>query len=200
MDYLSYAIAMMEISRGCASTGVIMSVNNSLYCGPVETYATHEQKEQFLKPVTDGSNLGCFMLSEPGNGSDAGAASTTAVDGGDHWIINGSKAWITNAHDARYGVLLATTDKSLLHKGISAFVIDMKTKGISIGKKEDKLGIRASSTGTITFEDVKIPKFNLLGKQGQGFKIAMSTLDAGRIGVASQAIGIAHASLDCAVK
>lgn len=200
LDNLAYAIAMCEISRGCASTGVIMSVNNSLYCGPVEAHGTHEQKLKFLVPCADGSHLGCFMLSEPGNGSDAGAASTTAVDAGDHWIINGSKAWITNAHDADYGVLIACTDKSLKHKGISAFVVDMKTPGISIGKKEDKLGICGSSTGTITFEDVKIPKFNLLGKAGQGFAIAMETLDSGRVGIAAQAIGIAEAALDCSAK
>jgi butyryl-CoA dehydrogenase len=139
------------------------------------------------------------MLSEPGNGSDAGAAATTATDAGDHWILNGSKAWITNAHDATYGVVFATTDKSLKSRGISAFIVDMKTPGISVGKKEDKLGIRASSTGTVTFEDARIPKSNLLGEAGQGFKIAMSTLDGGRIGTASQALGIASASLDCAV-
>jgi butyryl-CoA dehydrogenase len=140
------------------------------------------------------------MLSEPGNGSDAGAASTTAVDKGDHWLLNGSKAWITNAHDASFGVLFATTDKSMKHRGISAFIVDMKTPGVSVGKKEDKLGIRASSTGTITFEDAKIPKSNLLGATGAGFKIAMGTLDGGRIGVAGQALGIASASLDCATQ
>lgn len=198
LDYLAYAIAMCEVSRGCASTGVIMSVNNSLYCGPVEKYGTHEQKEQYLTPCANGSKLGCFMLSEPGNGSDAGAASTTALDGGDYWIVNGSKAWITNAHDANYGVLLAATDKNLKSKGITAFIVDMKLPGVSVGKKEDKLGIRASSTGTVTFEDVKIPKSCTLGSIGSGFKIAMTTLDAGRIGIAAQAIGIAHASLDVA--
>eukprot|EP00596_Hydrurales_sp_CCMP1899_P001103 CAMPEP_0119039570 /NCGR_PEP_ID=MMETSP1177-20130426/9130_1 /TAXON_ID=2985 /ORGANISM="Ochromonas sp, Strain CCMP1899" /LENGTH=297 /DNA_ID=CAMNT_0007003627 /DNA_START=443 /DNA_END=1336 /DNA_ORIENTATION=- len=175
-----------------------MSVNNSLFCGPLENYGTPEQMEQFLRPCASGEKLGCFMLSEPGNGSDASAASTTAVDGGDHWILNGAKAWITNAHDADYGVVLATTDKSLKHKGISCFIIDMKAPGVSIGKKEDKLGIRASSTGTVTFEDVKVPKDRMLGPPGIGFKIAMSTLDSGRIGIAAQALGIAQASLDCA--
>lgn len=140
------------------------------------------------------------MLSEPGNGSDAGAASTTAVDAGDHWILNGSKAWITNSHDATYGVVFATTDKSLKHKGISAFLVDMRTPGIVLGKKEDKLGIRASSTSTVTFEDCKIPKKSLLGEKGRGFHIAMYTLDGGRIGIASQALGIAQASLECAVR
>jgi butyryl-CoA dehydrogenase len=133
LDYLAYSIAMQEISRGCASTGVIMSVNNSLYCGPVNKYANEEQKHQFLTPCASGKKLGCFMLSEPGNGSDAGAASTTATDAGDHWILNGSKAWITNAHDADFGVVFATTDKSLKNKGISAFIVDMKnTKGLSV--------------------------------------------------------------------
>lgn len=200
LDTISYAIAMAEISRGCASTGVIMSANNSLYCGPVDKYGSEEQKKQFLTPVASGEKIGCFMLSEPGNGSDAGAASTLAVDAGDHWVLNGAKAWITNAHDSTYGVVFATTDKSLKHKGISAFIVDMNTPGITVGKKEDKLGIRASSTGTVTFEDAKIPKANLLGKPGEGFKIAMTTLDAGRIGVASQALGIANAALDCAAK
>lgn len=138
------------------------------------------------------------MLSEPGNGSDAGAASTIAIDAGSHWILNGSKAWITNAHDAHLGVVFATTNKALKHKGISAFIVDMKSPGVVLGKKEDKLGIRASSTGTVSFEDCKVPKENLLGSLGEGFKIAMTTLDGGRIGVAAQALGIAQASLDCA--
>ena len=137
----------------------------------------------------------CFI----GNGSDAGAASTTAVDKGDHWLLNGSKAWITNAHEADFGVVLATTDKSLKHKGISAFIVDMKMPGVVLGKKEDKLGIRASSTATVTFEDCKVPKSNLLGEPGIGFKLAMTTLDGGRIGIAAQALGIAQASLDCSI-
>lgn len=140
------------------------------------------------------------MLSEPGNGSDAGAASTTAKEDGDSFILNGSKAWITNAHEADYGVVFATTDKSKKHKGISAFIVDMKAPGVVLGKKEDKLGIRGSSTSTVSFEDCRIPKANLLGELGAGFKIAMNTLDGGRIGVASQALGIAHGSLDCAVE
>jgi butyryl-CoA dehydrogenase len=198
MDYISYAIAMEEISRGCASAGVIMSANNSLYCAPIIKYGTHEQKKTFLEPCATGEAVGCFMLSEPGNGSDAGAASTTATDGGDHWILNGSKAWITNAYEAKYGVVLATTDKSAKHRGISAFIVDMHTDGCSLGKREDKLGIRASSTATVTFEDCKVPKENLLGQMGEGFKVAMTTLDGGRIGIAGQAIGIAQASMECA--
>lgn len=140
------------------------------------------------------------MLTEPGNGSDAGAANTTATDAGSNYILNGTKAWITNSHDASYGVVFATTDKSLKHKGISAFIVDMKAPGVTLGKKEDKLGIRASSTSTVTFEDYRLPKSCLLGKPGEGFKIAMHTLDGGRIGIAAQALGIAAASLECAVK
>jgi butyryl-CoA dehydrogenase len=140
------------------------------------------------------------MLSEPGNGSDSSAASTTATEEGDHYILNGSKAWITNAHDADYGIVIATTDKSLKHKGLSAFIVKMKASGVSIGKKEDKLGIRASSTGTVSFEDCYVPKENMLGQLGEGFKVAMSTLDGGRIGIAAQGLGIAQASLDCSVK
>lgn len=199
LDYLAYAIAMEEVSRGCASTGVILSVNNSLYLGPINKYGTDEQKEKYVVPYTTGDIVGCFALSEPGNGSDAGAASTTARDGGDHWILNGTKSWITNSYEASAAVVFATTDKSLKHKGISAFIVPKDTPGFTLGKKEDKLGIRASSTANLIFDDCKIPKENLLGPLGAGFKIAMTTLDAGRIGVAGQAIGIAQASIDCAV-
>jgi butyryl-CoA dehydrogenase len=206
MDAMSYAIAMEEISRGCASMGVIMSAHNSLYLYPVQTFGTHEQKEQWATPYAqcvadDGSlKIGCFGLSEPGNGSDAGAASTTAVLDGDEWVINGTKAWITNAHESGATVIFATTNKSLKHKGISAFIVPLDAEGFSLGAKEDKLGIRASSTANLIFENVRIPKDNLLGKEGEGFKIAMQTLDGGRIGVAGQALGIASASIDCAVK
>ncbi len=200
MDALAYAIAMEEVSRGCASTGVIMSVNNSLYCDPVMRYGTEEQKQKWLAPFASGEKLGCFGLSEPGNGSDAAAASTTATLDGDEWVINGTKAWITNAHDAHAAVVMATTDKSLKHKGISAFIVPTGAPGFSLGKKEDKLGIRASSTGNLIFEDVRVPKENLLGEPGSGFKVAMSTLDGGRIGIAAQALGIAQASLECAAE
>uniref|UniRef100_K3WCY9 Short-chain specific acyl-CoA dehydrogenase, mitochondrial n=1 Tax=Globisporangium ultimum (strain ATCC 200006 / CBS 805.95 / DAOM BR144) TaxID=431595 RepID=K3WCY9_GLOUD len=199
LDYLAYAIAMEEISRGCASAGVVMSVNNSLYCAPMEKFGTQEQKEQHLTPFASGQKLGCFGLSEPGNGSDAGAASTTARATSNGYVLNGTKAWITNAHEADQAIVFATTDKSLKHKGISAFIVPTNTPGFSLGKKEDKLGIRASSTANLIFEDCEIPKENLLGKEGDGFKIAMITLDAGRIGIASQALGIAQASFDCAI-
>ena len=200
LDYVSYAIAMEEISRGCAATGVIMSVNNTLYNLPVDAHGTAEQKAEFLTPTASGAKLGCFGLSEPGNGSDAGAASTTATldASADEWVLNGTKAWITNAHEASLAVVFATTDKSLTHKGISAFIVPMELAGFSLGAKEDKLGIRASSTANLIMEDCRIPRTNLLGAEGDGFKIAMSTLDAGRIGIAGQALGIAQAALECA--
>ncbi|XP_065359832.1 short-chain specific acyl-CoA dehydrogenase, mitochondrial [Calliphora vicina] len=199
LDYLAYSIAMEEISRGCASAGVIMSVNNSLYLGPILGFGNDAQKQKFITPFTAGDPVGCFALSEPGNGSDAGAATTTAVDKGDHYLLNGTKAWITNGYEAKAAVVFATTDKSLKHKGISAFIVPKDTKGFSLGKKEDKLGIRGSSTCQLIFEDCVIPKENMLGQPGYGFKIAMKTLDAGRIGIASQALGIAQASLELAV-
>lgn len=203
LDALSYAIAMEEISRGCASVGVIMSAHNSLYLYPVQAFGTPEQHEKWVTPFAgggEGLKIGCFGLSEPGNGSDAGAASTTATKDGDDWIINGTKAWITNAHEASAAVVFATTDKSLKHKGISAFIVPMDAEGFSLGAKEDKLGIRASSTSNLIMENVRIPGDCLLGEPGMGFKIAMQTLDGGRIGVAGQGLGIASASIDCAVK
>ncbi|OWF41152.1 short-chain specific acyl-CoA dehydrogenase, mitochondrial-like [Mizuhopecten yessoensis] len=199
LDYLAYAIAMEEVSRGCASTGCIMSVNNSLYLGPVNKYATPAQKEQFVHPFLSGDRVGCFALSEPGNGSDAGAASTVAKLDGDSWVLNGTKAWITNGYEADAAIVFATTDKGLKHKGISAFLVPKPTPGLSLGKKEDKLGIKATSTCYLIFEDCRIPKEYLLGEPGMGFKIAMQTLDAGRIGIASQGLGIAQAAFECAV-
>ncbi|KAK3521816.1 hypothetical protein QTP70_018548, partial [Hemibagrus guttatus] len=198
MDYLAYSLAVEEISRGCASTGVIVSVNNSLYLGPILKFGTEEQKKQWLSPFTTGEKIGCFALSEPGNGSDAGAASTLAHLDGNEWVLNGTKAWITNCWDASAAVVFATTNKSLKHKGISAFVVPMPHPGLFLGKKEDKLGIRASSTANLILEDCRIPLTNLLGEPGMGFKIAMQTLDSGRIGIASQALGIAQAAIDCA--
>jgi len=197
---MAYAIVMEEISRGCATAGVIVSAHNSLYLAPLEKYANDEQAEKYVRPFVTGDKVGCFGLSEPGNGSDAGAASTNATDMGDHWVLNGTKAWITNSYEASASVVFATTDRSMKHKGISAFIVPFPTEGLTLGKKEDKLGIRGSSTAYLIFEDCKIPKGNLLGQPGYGFKIAMETLDAGRIGVAGQALGIAQASLDCAIQ
>ncbi|XP_033118920.1 short-chain specific acyl-CoA dehydrogenase, mitochondrial-like isoform X2 [Anneissia japonica] len=199
LDAMSYALAMEEISRGCASTGTILSAHISLYLAPIMTYGNEEQKQKYVTPFVDGSRVGCFGLSEPGNGSDAGAASTTAHLDGDHWVLNGTKAWITNGFESEAAVVFATTDKNLKHKGISAFIVPKPIEGLSLGKKEDKLGIRATSTTYLIFEECRIPKENLLGEPGFGFKIAMTTLDAGRIGIAAQGVGIAQAALDCAL-
>eukprot|EP00038_Savillea_parva_P027663 m.60846 g.60846 ORF g.60846 m.60846 type:complete len:411 (+) comp7984_c1_seq1:96-1328(+) len=196
-DYLAYALAVEEISRGCASCGVIASVNNSLYCGPVHAHATAEQRDEWLRPFASGEKLGCFALSEPGNGSDAGAASCTAMRDGDGWVLNGTKAWITNGPQADATVVFATTDKSAKHRGISAFLVS--ADDYDTGKPEDKLGIRASGTCNLIFDNCRVPAGNLLGPEGHGFKIAMSTLDGGRIGIAAQALGIGQAALECAV-
>lgn len=199
MSALAYAVSCEEISRGCASAGVIMSAHNSLYIAPIVNWGNDAQKAKWVSDWATGK-IGCFGLSEPGNGSDAGAASTTAtkVDGG--YVINGTKMWITNAYEAEASVIFATTDKSLKHKGISCFVVPNNSEGFSLGKKEDKLGIRGSSTASLIYEDCFVPDENLIGEPGFGFKIAMNTLDGGRIGIAAQAIGIAQAAMDCAVK
>lgn len=176
LDYIAYAIAMEEISRGCASAGVIMSVNNSLFLGPIEKFGNKEQREKYIPPFTSGDPVGCFALSEPGNGSDAGAASTTAKKVGDKYSLNGSKSWITNGYESAGAIVFATTDKSKKHKGISAFIVDKPTPGLTLGKKEDKLGIRGSSTCLLMFEDCMVPAENMLGEPGMGFKIAMMSL------------------------
>lgn len=199
MDYLAYAIAMEEISRGCASAGVIMSAHNSLYLGPLQAFGSAKQKEEWITPFTTGERIGCFALSEPGNGSDAGAASTMAKEEGNSYILNGTKAWITNSIEAEAAVVFATTDRIKKHKGISAFIVPKPTAGLSLGKKEDKLGIRGSSTCNLIFEDCQISSENMLGAHGMGFKVAMMALDGGRIGVAGQALGIAQAAFDCAM-
>lgn len=200
LDALSYVIAMEEISAGCASCGVIMSVNNSLYCDPIYKYASKEQQEAYLLPFASGKKLGCFALSEPNNGSDAAAMLTTARLDKDNFMLNGTKSWITNGYEADAGIVFATVDPALKHKGIIALLVDMKSKGLTLGKKEDKLGIRASSTCNLIFEDCLVPKQNLLGQIGDGFKIAMSTLDGGRIGIAAQALGISRAALSAAAR
>lgn len=200
LDCLSYAIGMEVISAACASTGVIMSVNNSLVCAPISQFGTSEQKEKFLKPLAQGQKLGCFALSEPGNGSDAVALRTTAVREGDHYIINGTKNWITNGLEADTCLLFATLDKAKGSKGVVSFLIEKGTPGFSVGKLEHKLGIHASSTTQLIFDQVKVPASQRLGEEGQGFKVAMWTLDGGRIGIAAQAVGIASAALEAAKK
>ncbi|XP_018322184.1 short-chain specific acyl-CoA dehydrogenase, mitochondrial-like [Agrilus planipennis] len=198
LDSLSLAIAVEEIARGCGGTGTIVSVHNCLYVNLLDRLGTDAQKETFLRPFTGGT-LGCFALSEPDAGSDVGAISTTAILDGDHYILNGTKSWVTSGYEGKAVVVFATVDKKQKHKGITAFLIPLPYQGLSLGKKEDKMGIRASSTCNIILEDVRIPKENVLGNVGEGFKIAMSQLDNARVGISAQALGIAQAALDCAV-
>jgi alkylation response protein AidB-like acyl-CoA dehydrogenase len=200
MDTISYVLAIEEISKVDSSLGVIMSVNNSLVCWPIETYGTEEQKEMFLKPLARGDKLGAFLLSEPEAGSDATKQRTTAVDKGDHYIINGTKNWITNGGTADTYVLIAHTHPEKGHKGINAFVIDSKLEGISLGPHEDKMGMRSSDTHSVMFTDVKVPKENRLGDDGMGFKIAMKTLEGGRLGIAAQALGLASGAYELALR
>jgi butyryl-CoA dehydrogenase len=196
MDNVSYALAMEEIARACASTAVIMSVNNSLVCDPIYRFGTAAQHDQFLKPLASGKLLGCFALSEPEAGSDAAAQKTTAVKDGNDWIINGTKNWITNGPVADVCVLFTMNDKAAGHKGITAFILPMKTKGVRCGPPDDKLGIRGSKSSQIYLDEVRLPHDAILGEVGGGFKVAMSTLDGGRIGIAAQALGIARAALE----
>jgi alkylation response protein AidB-like acyl-CoA dehydrogenase len=199
-DTISYVLAMEEISKVDASVGVIMSVNNSLVCFGINHWGTDEQKERFLKPLAAGQKLGCFCLSEPEAGSDATQQKTEAIKDGDYYVLNGIKNWITNGKYADVYFVQAMTNKELGHKGISTFLIDKEEKGLSTGVKEDKLGIRSSDTCTVSFDNCRVHKDQLLGSEGLGFKIAMETLNGGRIGIASQALGIAQASLEAAVK
>ncbi|MEA3348521.1 MAG: acyl-CoA dehydrogenase [Pseudomonadota bacterium] len=196
MSNICYSIAIEEISRHCAATGVIVSVNNSLACDPVKIFGTEEQKQKYLADMASGRKLGCLGLTEPNAGSDAANLSTTAVLDGDEWVINGRKIFITNGNEADYSVVVAITDKTQGHRGLSAFIVDLDNPGFSVGTLEDKLGIRGSSTAELVFEDCRIPKENLLGEVGKGFKIALTTLDGGRIGIASQALGIARAAIE----
>jgi alkylation response protein AidB-like acyl-CoA dehydrogenase len=201
MDYVSYVLALIEISKACASTGVIMSVNNSLYCFPVMAFGTHEQKVKYLKPVASGEYLGCFGLTEAGAGSDPASMRTTAVLDGETWVLNGEKKFITNGNVSRYAVIAAVTDKGKGYKGISSFVVDLpNTPGYSLGRVEEKLGINASGTAELVFDNARVPKDALLGNLGDGFKQMLTTLDGGRVGIASQAIGIGRASLEEALE
>jgi butyryl-CoA dehydrogenase len=196
MDNICYALAIEEISRGCASVGVTLSVNNSLYCDPVMKYGTDQQKERFLKPFASGEKLGCFGLTEPQAGSDAAEQRTTAVKKGDKYLINGTKNWITNGPVADAIVLFTMTDLSKGTKGITAFLVDTNAPGFLRQKADEKLGICASPSCTIFFENLEVPINQRLGAEGEGFKIAMSTLDGGRVGIAAQALGIARAAFE----
>ena len=201
MDNVSYALALMEVSKGCASTGAIMSVNNSLYCFPMMAYGTHEQKTKYLTPCASGEKLGCYGLTEANAGSDPASMLTTAVRDGEEWVINGEKKFITNGNVSSYCITAAVTEKGKGYKGISSFVIDLdNTPGFKVGRVEDKLGILASGTAELVFEDARVPAEALLGGEGEGFKQMLTTLDGGRIGIAAQALGIGRAVLEEAVE
>jgi alkylation response protein AidB-like acyl-CoA dehydrogenase len=198
MDTLSYVLAMEEISKIDASASVIMSVNNSLVCYGLEKYANEDQKQKYLIELATGKKLGAFCLSEPEAGSDATSQKTTAIDKGDHYLLNGTKNWITNGSSANYYIVIAQTDKEKKHKGINAFIVEKSWDGFEIGAKEDKLGIRGSDTHSLIFNDVKVPKENRIGEEGFGFPFAMKTLSGGRIGIAAQALGIAAGAYELA--
>ncbi|MBR9921834.1 MAG: acyl-CoA dehydrogenase [Bacteroidetes bacterium] len=199
MDSLSYVLAMEEISKIDNSCSVLMSVNNSLVCWGLETYGTEEQKKKYLPRLATGEWIGSFCLSEPEAGSDATSQRTTAIDMGDHYLLNGTKNWITNGNSSSLHLVIAQTDVEKGHKGINAFIVEADWDGVEIGAKEDKLGIRSSDTHTIMYSDVKVPKENRIGEDGFGFKFAMKTLSGGRIGIAAQALGIAAGAYELAL-
>lgn len=196
MDTLAYVLALEEICKVDASHGVIMSVNNSLYCHGILQFGTEEQKKKFITPVASGKAIGAYSLTEPQSGSDAGTMKSRAVRDGDFYVLNGRKSWVTSGPVADYFVVFMVTDPAKKQKGISAFLVEGNTPGLTRGKKEPKLGIRASATSELIFEDCKVPAENRLGEEGEGFKIAMTVLDAGRIGIATQALGIAEAAYE----
>lgn len=199
-DYLAYCIAVEELSRVCASTGVTLSAHTSLAGWPIYKFGSEEQKQKYLRPMAQGEKIGGYGLTEPGSGSDAGGMKTTARLEGDHYILNGSKIFITNGGIADIYVVFALTDPSSKHKGTTAFIIEADFEGFSVGKKEKKLGIRSSPTTEIIFDNCKVPVENVLGEVGEGFKIAMMTLDGGRNGIAAQAVGIAQGALDASIE
>tara|TARA_Y100000590_G_scaffold446461_1_gene580220 strand:+ start:1286 stop:2425 length:1140 start_codon:yes stop_codon:yes gene_type:complete len=196
MDTVSYAIAMEEIAKVDASASVVMSVNNSLVCYLLEKYGSDYIKEKYLTQLSKGDKIGAFSLSEPQSGSDASNMLTTAKKDGEYYFLNGTKNWVTNGLNSDYVIVFAITEKGIGHKGISCFIVEKDFVGFEVGKPEDKLGIRSSDTTELYFDNVKVPQKNIIGKEGEGFKIALSTLDGGRIGIASQALGIAQASLE----
>ena len=196
MDTLSYCLVIEEISRACATSGVILSVNNSLVCDPILKFGNEEQKQRFLVPLASGKKLGCFALTEPGAGSDPAGILTTARRDGDDYVLNGNKVFITNGTDADIAIVFASVDLARKHKGITAFLVEASTPGYHHGEHEFKLGVNASGTTELSFADMRIPAANRLGEEGEGFKVAMSTLDGGRIGIAAQAVGIAQAAFE----
>lgn len=198
MDTVSYVLVMEELSKVDASVSVVVSVNNSLVCYGLEKYGTEEQKEKYLVPLAKGELLGAFCLSEPESGSDATSQHTTAVDRGDHYLLNGTKNWITNGGTAGVYIVMAQSDVSKGHRGVNAFIVEKDMEGFTIGPKENKLGIRSSDTRSLQFSNVKVPKENRLGEEGFGFKFAMKTLEGGRIGIAAQALGIASGAFELA--
>ena len=200
MDTISYVLAMEEISKVDASASVVMSVNNSLVCWGLERFGTEEQKQKYLKRLATGEIIGAFCLSEPEAGSDATSQRTSAIDAGDHYILNGTKNWITNGNSASVYIVIAQTDAGKRHKGINALIVEKGMPGFVVGKKEDKMGIRGSDTHSLMFQDVKVPKANRIGDEGFGFTFAMTTLNGGRIGIASQALGIAAGAYELALK
>ena len=200
MDAISYVIAMEEISKIDASASVCMSVNNSLVCWGLEYYGSEELKTRYLIGLASGNKLGAFLLSEPEAGSDATSQQTSAIDRGDHYVLNGTKNWITNGNSADYYIVIAQTDIEKKHKGINVFIVEKGWDGVTVGKKEDKLGIRGSDTHSIMFQDVQVPKTNRIGEEGFGFKFAMKVLSGGRIGIAAQALGIASGAYELSLK
>lgn len=200
MDTVSYVLAMEEISKIDASASVIMSVNNSLVCYGLEAYGTEEQKQKYLTRLATGEVIGAFCLSEPEAGSDATSQATTAEDKGDYYLVNGTKNWITNGNSSSICLVIAQTDREKKHRGINCLIVEKGTPGFVVGKKEDKMGIRASDTHSLLFTDVKVPKANRIGENGFGFKLAMSTLNGGRIGIAAQALGIAAGAYELSLK
>ncbi|MEW6251151.1 MAG: acyl-CoA dehydrogenase family protein [Planctomycetota bacterium] len=196
LDYITYVMSVEELSRACGATGILVSAHHSLAVDPILAYGTEEQKQKYLPKMASGAWIGCFSLTEPGSGSDAGAARCMAVEKGDHWVINGTKNFVTNGGEAHVIVLFAVSDPASKHR-MSAFIVEKDTPGCTLGKLEHKLGIRASSTAELIFEDCKLPKSALLGQRGRGLNVALATLDGGRIGVSAQAVGIAQAALEC---
>ena len=200
MDYVSLAVALEEIAAGDGATSTIVSVQNSVVCGPLQAFGSDAQKEKYLKPLARGEQFGCFCLTEPHVGSDAGAIATRAERDGEHWVLNGVKQFITTGKNADVAIVFAVTDKTSGKRGISGFVVDTKSPGFVVARVEEKLGQRASDTAQIVFENCRVPTANLLGREGDGYRIALSNLETGRIGIAAQAVGMARAALDAALQ